>query len=1399
MLTTRQLVPSSVAHIVCPLLLQDGTTVFLTAMGSLLKVQQPVWKTDRDGKESCVFVPTRDELHVGSVAVALVACAHQCFLVLTQDCEILVGRYQANLPAPPNSWLCNDVLHHSNAWIVLYRGKFSASQAGGSSIPDARPLFATGMNGTTVQCSILRGVMHTIIIGIPNNAPNTFFREKWLLSIPQSVGPFSYGVAPFRRDVIEQSDEELLMHCTVAELAERKHLESPPPVTQSYGFPPVSVTLLHRNSDDRIMSMGPMPAKHSQGPESFAFVFANRSSLSVLGVFSSSSRGKLLKNLTVSGSPYFALTLPDRMLVLSLLGCVHVLSILAIDATTQGAMLTMVSGHRTVRIARSMQHPFAAVLLQRCGSWEVLWLLLENGLLTEVSLEILQSCNGNSDICDAPNIQSGDCEDGEWPIACIRGLPHGFRATSILPFNRGHSTNFQPHPVTQRYVLLGDGISDTYIVDLVERCAVGGLLSHGAMTSACSGPDMDIVVTYSKGMLQRLSPGVVSPLRVHAAFAGVHQMYALPHMNASRSLNLTLYFLVTTATRTALLRGAAGCMEELQETEEFVLDEPTLAAFSAPPDDEKAELSSPPSLSFAQCTPTCLNLAGTRNSLREILSRMDCASNACFAGDEFLAVADSQRVTILSIKGRKTPHVILQERVSGDVSHLAAWRLPESSKWAVASCLWSQEIVVWLLGEGDVKRHVLPVDAVVLSGFSVMDGGVGLNFINRTVAVLHYATAEGLPFLTAMEDVDGGAFRAEMCLSVTAVFGLVARPHFNLVAVNAHVVELLLLGPAAVVEERLRVALFPLPLDCRSGINDNSSGSDERTSADGACVRPRPLRCGFVLYFSAASFYMLVLSDGMGIAMWSFPDLVPPGSTNATRFRRNGALQRGPVKYQESHAIQLPFITAYDHRLTKAIYMPLSNTIVALTDRGEDISLVSAVDAEAFRVVDGLPMASKEIPMCIESLSGPVEDVVVIGTAVQSAGVTTDPASGRLLLVHVKPLRVSSVACIANGGAIDISVQGYGGDHLIAVASMDRVLVYRLTGLTLSPVCSAEMKSACTTVALCYPFLSCGLYTWGTQYMQLLPRGRAGGDAEEWETASIDQEDDKRGNSQGFSNSNTWNSRMSALKQADIFSWTRLCGVGFTLKTCALEPTAFAGVHSQAVYGDELVRVDNERNVMTVSFWDPPGLVADEAPDTRVVGLDGSYSSMITRCLRLPSRPLRVQPSEQWRLPWRYRKTPFLTWCDRLTALWPVGPTLLFPCADGSLHCAGEIPSAFASPLLRLEQRITELYDTTLSLSRQGCGAGLRRTYHSLSFEAAGAVQSATRVLRKQFVLYGDAIEEFFLLTRLTEMPDPRLTAEEHEWITRKKQLMDAHVKQVWEEYAGELQEVDVCDILHLW
>lgn len=1384
MLATRQLVPSSVTHLACSLLLEGGNTALLSAVASSLHIRLPVWKTDSDGNVSCVFTPTKDELHIGTVAVALVPCAYQCFMVITQDCELLVGRYQANLPAPSNSWLVNDSLHHNNTWLILYRGKLPGHGIVNHLVPNSRLLFAVGVSGTVVECSITRGLRHTASIDIPENVSGTFFCEKWVFNTSQGVGPYSYGVAPFRRDVVEQSDEELLTQCTVAELAQRKRLRCPPAAASSSASLPVRVTLRFQALGDHMFSMTSLPAPvHPRRHDRFVFVFSN-----LLNVYDGSCyslRGAPLTSFSVGGSLYLALDLPGRLLILSVVDGVHVLSTLSVDPISRNVTLNMTSNYGKMRLARGLQRPLAGVVVQHGGAEEVLWLLLSDGFLTEVSIGELQLCDKFPVTLDAPGIQSGDCEDGEWVTVHISGLPRDFRAVSLVPFWRGRVEEFQPYAVTKRYALLSDGVSDTYLVDLVERRAVGSLSSHGAMTATCDGPEMDLIVAYSKGMLQRISPGVRSPARVHAAFSGVHQMFALPHMKCTHSTTLVFHFLVTTATRSFFCRGTIDHLEMLQESEAFVLDEPTLAVHSATEStDSQGEgqgmMSSSLFLRFAQCTPTCINLAGLRIPFSHILPKLSSVSHARFAGDAFVAVANCQHVVIFSIINRDTVRVYLEEDLLADVSHLTAWRTRESGRWAVAACLWSHKVVVWLVGVGSTRRHELAINDVVASSFPLPDGGVGLTFMNCRMAAMYNNTAEDLPIITEMMDVGNKMLRAECCLPVTTHGAIAANHHFDLVALYNGRVELVALGSSGVVEEQLGVALGT-PLLGTAGISDNGVAGHGHTDVVGRTT----LRCGFVLYLPDASFYLLVLYDGSGIIVWSVPELLSSSATNAGHSRRRSALLRGPVTYQVTHALQLPFITAHDHRLTRAVYLPLSNTIVTLTDRGEKTSFVTAIDAEAFRMIDGLPMSAKEIPTCIESFSVFEADVAVIGTAQQSADVDTDPTSGRLLVVQVRPLRISATACITTGGVLDISVQGHGDDHLIAVAGMKHVLVYRLAGLTLSLVCSAENKSVCTTVALRYPFLSCGLYMWGTHYMQLLPPGT---------------EDD--GDTVGRSGGNTASDgRLAAHHGDECAPWSRWGGTAFTLKICALEPTAFSAVHSQTVYGEDFARIDAERNVMTVTFRDPAGLVADEMPETRVVGVEGGYSGVLTRCLRLPSLPLQIRRSEQGRAPWRHRSAPFVSWCGRPTALRLVGTALLLPCADGSLHCAAEIPHAFVSPLLRLEQRVTELYDTTMALSWPECGAGggLHRTYHSVSFEAGNAVQCATRVLPRQSFLCVDAIEEYFLLTRLAEMPDPLLTGEERTMIARKKRLMDEYLRPVWEEYGGELRDVDVGDMLHLW
>ncbi|ORC88030.1 uncharacterized protein TM35_000192740 [Trypanosoma theileri] len=1476
MLTMRQLVPPSVTHLARPFLLVDGRTVVLTAIASSLYVRIPIWKTDVYGNAECTLGHTVDELNLGSVAVDIVPCAHQCFVVLTQDNEVVVGRYQANLPTPRDSWLEDDVLHPNNSWIILHRGKLSTARLGSRSAPSMCPLFACGLSGTVVQCSIFRGWRHAIRIVIPSNASDTFLREKWILDVPHGVGSFSYGVAPFKRDVIEESDEDLLVQCTVAELAERKRTQCQSIVTPPCGSPPVRVIVDVGTADDTIVAMALMPRLHYSRNDSFVFVSAYRNSLKVYEVQSSSLLKDLAASISVDGSPYFVLTLPERMLVLSMLGGIHILSVLLLDGNTPIGMAAHTQSWGVIRLARSLQKVVAGVVLQpkdqppHISTKEVLWLLLDNGTLTEVPLSAWLSQDGQTVLCDAPGIHSGDCEDGEWPQSCIAGLPSGFRAVSLLPLQHRRGC-WAPYVGTGRYALLSDGVADTYIIDLIARRVVGGLCSQGAMTAACTGPGVSLLVAYSKGVLQRLSPGLNAPARVCAELAAIRYMQPLPHMDTTQSSSLVFHFLATTATHTVILEGAVGYLKKVRETHDFILDEPTLAVYSASASQTLVAATttaaavspsvSPSSFfSFAQCTPTQLNLSGKCIPLRELLPEFESISHAYFGGNNFITIADSRRMAVLWIDNGNAPRVVIQESLPGDISHLTTWPInEEKQQWGVATCLWSHEIVVLLLNESFVHRYVLPISVVVISSFPLGNNikgdtiyssntntknhkttddiykmsGVGLTLVDRRTAVLHCDTVENSPTLKVLEDVDGDVFSADSCFPVFALGGKVnPRPHFNLMALRNNTVELVALDSSAVIMEQLGVALSPHS----AGILGGGYCSYNSTSATTIVEGSPTFRCGFLLYIPSSSFYIIVLADATQLAVWSLPEVIPPTGKTASSSHRRSVLRRGPVAYQVTRSLQLPAVTTYEHRLSRIVYLPFSNTIVALTDRGEATSLVSTIDAETFRVLDALPMATREIPTCIESLSAgtavattsAAADAVVIGTAVQPLVTTSEPSEGRLLVLHVRPLRISAVACIQTGGVLDISVQGFGEEQLIAVAAIDRVLVYRLTGVTLTHLCSTDTKSACTTVALRYPFISCGLELWGTQYMQLLPEGTGTGDPDEWESLSTVSHNDEYENVPNMeinkNNSNKYEGeKESSVPQSSSGAgapWSRWRGVSFTLKSCVLEPAAFAAVHSQSTYGDDFVRVDSARNLTTVSFRAPSAPVADEVAATRVVGVEGGYCSALTRAVRLPSCPLQLHVCERtgWSL-WRHRHVPFVLCCEHPAALRRVGPLLLLPCADGGLRAAGEVPHAFAGPLLRVEQRLTELHDTTFALSRRwdscttasvhtnttninmntrGIG-GLRRTCHAVSVESAHAIQSATRVLRKQNFLCVDAVEEYWLLTMLAEVPDPMLGPSEALLIARKKGLLDEYLLHVWEEYAGELQDVDIGEVLYLW
>lgn len=1500
MLATRQIVPSTVAHIVCPLSLIGGGVVLLAAVGTSIHVYKPVWRADSDDDiERCYFSATGDEMHLGNTPISMVACAHQCFAVVTQDHRLVVARYQTNLPVDPLSWVAKDPLHHNNAWIVLHRASLSTDFSGRCSQPVHTPQLACSSDGLVVQCAATGGGRYCVSINFPSTSQGAekLAQTKWVFDVPGSVAQQTFPTAAFKRDVLEQSDEELLERYTIQELVEQKQKQERPEPCIRCGMPPVSVSATSHVCDSNDVSVAllsvasPTTVKSEcvEKRDSFAFASADSDCLDLCMV----NRPKFDqifddKYPMPSCSPYLVLSLHKTLLVLARLGNTHKLTIFSVD---EGPVMKIC---KVVRLAQSAVQPIAGVVHQRRQPFQVLesvdgtgesevsntdsdvlWLLLSNGNLTEFPLGSVARATGPVVVQDAPHLLVGDCEGCDWPLAHISGLPSGFRPSAAVPLPHESTVTFEPHNTTRRYIMLSDGVADSHVIDLETRCTVGALLSNGAMTSACGGPSADIIVSYAKGVLQRLSPGIGAVLRVRATFAGSQRMFLLSTAVGNRLQDkepehtlLEFYVVITTAINTVLLRGSGSQLEKVNDVQHLILDEPTLAVYCAP---DAQELSPPSSHFFAQCTPTRINFSGKWIRLPNVLPEFTSASHACFGDDKWLAVAYGRKFAVFSTANVNDTYVVLLETLPSDVSHVTTWKASESNSgccnstlWCVAACLWSHEVWVWMLdcgvrGELRTRYHIFHLDAVALSSFLITkrtaescDGGVhevgmGLVLLDQGVVVLQ-CSIEGPPSLTALKDVDGAPFVADLCLSI-ATHGAAAAggPHFDFASLRAGSVELVSLDGMSSSGEQLAVALAPHP-------GDNSANTD------GGMLLPQ-LHCGLVVYLPAHSFYLLLLADFDGISLRSITELVPPPqpshlalalgvATNGEAappisnppcdLRRRGVLLRGPVVYQLTHSMRLPSVTSPSHSLTKAVYLHQCNIIVAMLDRGEQASFISTVDVDTFRVVDAMAMKQDEVAMCMEPLmslgGGEVSGDFIVGTVILSsdapnavdkeaatAGRGANTVLGRLIVVQARPLRISTAADIVgpqlkgNGGVVDLSVQSLGDVHLIAVAALDMVLIFRLVGSTLSLMCSTSCTPACTTVALQYPFLSCSLYSWGTRYMRLVSKS-------------------SKSNSDKSPNRIHCPEPVAALGDVIL---TQCLQDDLSLRHCALEPTPFANIHSQTTFADGFVRVDGNRNVVILSLKNPKVNGQNStAVAAGIVGADGGLRSSITRCMRLPSCIQRVsvqrershhhlhpngknnnnnnihdnggsrgsfRPSEL--TPWRYRQVPFVCWHGRPTALRVVGPSLLLPCADGALHCAREIPQAFVGVLLRLEQRATELYDTTFSLSRRGShvalgespSCGLQRTYHTVSYEAETALQSPTRVLMKQSFVSVDAVGELVLLRRLVEIPDAALTSEERLLVERKASLLDERLEHVWAEYGGELKDMAVAELLYLW
>nr|CCC48224.1 conserved hypothetical protein, fragment [Trypanosoma vivax Y486] len=1491
MLTLRRIIPPSVAHILCPFYTTDETFL-LAAVGSSLHVLRTVWG-DSEGDSGngghvegggvcCSFVAVGDELNLGAVPIAVFACAYQCL------------------------WLAHDVLHHQNTWIILCRTSLHAGPLGICTMMDRKSLFACNINGTIVHCVVERGRRHTISIKLPSDPHQSsgIEHEKWLFNECTHVEHQGGSAVPFKRDIIEQADEELLLHYTVEELAEMKQKQNKSCLAPVSGSPPVTVSIQSHDTVYNDLSIAPLSVgqtgRDQQIQRDFcAFVTSNSDSIHIFDNNLPFSETSMAGAFSSFGTPYLVTSLPGYLLVLSQEGKGHVLTLFSVSSAV------LLEKRCAMRVALSTESPSAALVLVPPSSegeglkGTVLWLLLTNGLLACIPLDLLQSDSAHFTVMDAPHLGVGDCEDCSWPIARFAGLPDSFRASSFSSFGREPGGAFLPYGVTRCHALLSD-VSDSYVVNLVEHRVAGALLSRGSMTSACGGQSRDIITAYSKGVIERLSPGAEALMRLRASFKGAEKLFPLPHMSQAWSQALVgkeesvsgcstpFYILVSTVCSSSVLCGTMWSLRHASEDVGLVLDESTLAVCSLPfpvpvpiEDGRRADVLTPASQPFfAQCTPTRINVMGKHTQLLAVAPELGCVSHACFCDHKWVALANGRRFAVARITGKGGVQVVLSECLSNEVSHITAWQsgvkmtpsnlsghssVVENSgdrdDWCIANCLWSREVVIWRVNREGVtawKNCKLLLTAVVLLSFPLSTGiirrkreqdstnkceGVGLVLVDKTAVAL-ICGVDNTVCLSTLKDIDGGLYRMDQCTSIISCntnnlttpnsdSDHSAIPRFRFASLCGGALELLAVAQTGVIEEQLSVALA----SHTGGVTVWEDELNGDTSAIAGKVSSVP-HCALAFYFPSVSFYVMVFSDGAHITLWALPEIplqpAPPASLLSApaalpQFRPKGVFPQprkvpllGPVVYQVTHSLKLPSVCLHSHSLARVIYLPLINTIVAMTDRNGDASLITTIDAESFHVMDALTLRVGEVAMCMEPLEPTGvgrEDLVVIGTAVpesSSLDIAADQVNkamaGRLVVVHARPLRISTYISVGSdtlqpgvagnegsakcqslcgaSGIVDISVQRQDDNYLIAAACLDRVLVFRLSGFTLSLICAAETRAACTTVGLSYPFVSCGLHACGTQYMELLQEERIG----------------CRRNKTRLGES-TVDCAISSHLRSTHNLLVYEPRVTYSLKQCALEPAPLVSVSAQSVCADGFVRVDTERNVVVVSFRGPPANVVDATSlpvAEPIVGVEGGYCSAVVRCTRLPSC---AQGVSVWRQPGyvhRSQSRSFVSWSDCSTALRAVGPALLFPCADGSLYCAREVPHAFTGSLCRFEQRVGELFDTSLSLSQsrtayRGGGTGLHRTYHSVSHEASCAVHTTTRLLLKQRFVFVDVLLEFFLTLRLAGQPDVVVTEHELRMAEKKKVLLYERLLHVWDEYAGELNDLSMEELLYLW
>lgn len=1407
MLCLRELYAATEAHTCCTLELEDtvpSQTVLVVAIGSSVSVY--TYEAGSGLHEEGKLTKGPHTLGLGSPVIAMTSLRlHQMVILWLQSRELLVVRYQANLPLPPASTsVSEDRYWH---WIVLRRchlgeGTIGDDQkarhpallvgaVGAEPLPCPR-LVATGSGHAT--CYVLQNLIHKLTVLVTEDAART---AAYCWSAPRihngsrptgwaSASTFDAAESDSARSPQQEtwwadfdlrlSDEDLMGRHTVAELALRKRemaeaLRKRTAVVVS----PATVQC----SCSKVVLTGFVPKRQPSEQQGRSrdgdYWFCPRECCG-----GSHYRDHTYAVLRTATTP-------------SGQDCIYVFTanptarVQSLEWLTEEALNN--NGTRRERTLSFSSVPVIDALVTTTntdGGTQCLWLLLGDGTLTIVDLE-------------GPDLIG---KGADWPLVTIAGLPSGFVGRRLQLM--GEETGL---------AVLSDELGSICVVDLSRRRVTAALLGSGAMTGVCEGPEGSLIVSHSRGRVTRLMPALGFGTAVTIATGSpLHRLH--PISFASSADDAVCLFFASAATRTRLLQY--NCGRELTEIAsggrwQWLAEAPTLAAGCLP--DGR----------ILQCTPYVI-LAGSQR-----LHFQTAVAHAAVVGAlgiSLIAAEDGR----LQLVGGSALQVLWDSPPgeAGSVSCLAA--APTTARAVV--CLvgyWSGAVTAMRLastasGEAWVVERTtactLSAAPQAITLFPPDFATVATPDVVYGVAVLHTSDVVSLhcslvPDVAAIDwepisavNTGSSAPHGEVVLPVLTADGAGAPP-VQVVLASERMLSLLSFCSPIVSGAEGQIGSVHRPLASLVRLTDPDTPSDSESALW--------WRSGFLLHREGHA-DTAVLTDGHTLIVAVAPPLWEQDSNEEGGWILR---QATPTACQPIRIVNLP-LEPWESCLTvRAI--PGSDTLVYVVDcgRGRSSRVVTA-NARSLRVVDAVPLPGESV-LCVETLpsagllrtaeavSPSPEGLLLLGT------VSLDGQRGSIVLMLPEHREVVCRIPVGEGPCMDLCLQRCPlGTTILTTASAthertgnvtnrlvedpvlvvaccgSNVFVYRLVQYSLESLSSYNCGVPCVSVAVCYPSVSVGLGDYGNTYL-LLTQGRGtGASLVNPEGHRLTGSDDEE--SDGAS---------TAVIQADGNDATDWNFQGLRLLFAAFEPMIGAGATSQGTYCDRYARTDAHGNF----YLSHPSLPLTGTP---TVGSSVGSIPAITHCAGLPSAVTCVRVVGPRRSAAVERRQPrCLQWSERLAILQPCGlyngggsVSVFLPLQDGSLYGALEIPYAFAHPMMRLERILTDTYERWESLVPRGGGDEPEwgTVTHTEDYDSTLSIRVGNRRVRKQGVLCPATIQELLHLTRAAAAPTPLLPPRLQTLASEKSAAWGRLVgSALEEEYGGRLSWVDCCEMLSLW